>query len=256
MNTHEQETEPEETVQRLGLFLIRVYSRSFVVPHSCCSRVHSWFLISSPQIRGYLPRVRAAKRKSLVRPLIQGLHPYVPGEQPKIAHLIKLNTNENPYPPSPKVLSAVKGATDGRLRLYPNPTAQPLREALARFHRCAPENIIVGNGSDEILAMAVRAFVEPLSKANLAGPCSQRIGRSILSLPATRYNPVLAEIHGAQKRAVPLETDLGCRLTETSGRAVIGFSTRRSRSSRLRMHQPGAATPTASYPASVERRTE
>src|SRR5438067_4343468 len=94
----------------------------------------------------------------LVRPLVEGLHPYVPGEQPEIEGLIKLNTNENPYPPSPRVLQAVKAAADGRLRLYPNPTAQPLREKLAKLHRCQPENIIIGNDSDELLAMATRAF--------------------------------------------------------------------------------------------------
>src|SRR5580765_4406459 len=98
---------------------------------------------------------------SLIRASVRKLHGYVPGEQPKIKGLIKLNTNENPYSPSPKVLAAVKAATAGRLRLYPNPTAQPLREKLAKLHKCAPENIIVGNGSDELLAMAVRAFVEP-----------------------------------------------------------------------------------------------
>src|SRR5438046_10149725 len=99
--------------------------------------------------------------KNLIRPSIRTLHAYVPGEQPKIKGLIKLNTNENPYPPPHTVLNAVKAAVDGRLRLYPNPTAQPLRERLAKFHRCTPENIIVGNGSDELLALATRAFVEP-----------------------------------------------------------------------------------------------
>src|SRR5262245_44241284 len=99
--------------------------------------------------------------KLLVRPLVRRLHAYVPGEQPKIKRLIKLNTNENPYSPSPKVLAAITAATDGRLRLYPNPTAERLREKLAKFHECAPENIIVGNGSDELLALATRAFVEP-----------------------------------------------------------------------------------------------
>src|SRR3974390_1038613 len=99
--------------------------------------------------------------RALVRSLVQGLIPYAPGEQPRIKGLIKLNTNENPYPPSPRVLRAVKAAVDGRLRLYPNPTAQRLREQLAKLHRCKPENIIIGNGSDEVLAMAVRAFVEP-----------------------------------------------------------------------------------------------
>src|SRR3974377_999768 len=97
----------------------------------------------------------------LVRPRITRLHPYVPGEQPKIKGLIKLNTNENPYRPSPKVLAVTKAARDTRLRLYPNPTAQPLRERLARLHGCRPENIIVGNGSDELLGIAARLFVGP-----------------------------------------------------------------------------------------------
>src|ERR1041384_8688738 len=97
----------------------------------------------------------------LVSHLLRKLHPYVPGEQPKIAGLIKRNTNENPYPPSPGVLRAIKEAVDERLRLYPNPTAQPLRERLAALHGFHAENVIVGNGSDELLAMAVRAFVEP-----------------------------------------------------------------------------------------------
>src|SRR3979409_1278659 len=104
------------------------------------------------------------KPPSRIRPLVEGLQAYVPGEQPRIPGLIKLNTNENPYPPSPKVLRAVKAAVDGRLRLYPNPTAQALRERLAKLHRCRPENIIVGNGSDELFAMVVRCFAEARSQ--------------------------------------------------------------------------------------------
>src|SRR5271155_1151139 len=111
--------------------------------------------------------------KNLIRPLVHDLHTYVPGEQPKIKGLIKLNTNENPYPPSPRVLAAVKVAVDGRLRLYPNPTAQALREKLARLHGCAPENIIVGNGSDELLALAVRGFVEPKLNSKLPKAIAQ-----------------------------------------------------------------------------------
>src|SRR5580765_1796707 len=103
------------------------------------------------------------KTKNLIRSSIQKLHAYVPGEQPKIKGLIKLNTNENPYPPSPRVLRTVRAAVDGRLRLYPNPTAERLRQKLARLHRCQPENLIVGNGSDELLALAVRGFVEPVA---------------------------------------------------------------------------------------------
>src|SRR5580693_4606464 len=99
--------------------------------------------------------------KNLIRPLVHDLHAYVPGEQPRVKGLIKLNTNENPFPPSPKVLRAVKAAVDGRLRLYPNPTAEALREKLAALHDCRAANIIIGNGSDELLALATRAFVEP-----------------------------------------------------------------------------------------------
>ena len=93
-----------------------------------------------------------AKRKSpspaesLVRPLVRRLHGYVPGEQPKVRGLIKLNTNENPAPPSSKVLRAIQKAADDRLRLYPDPTAQPLREAIADLHGCKASNVIVGNG--------------------------------------------------------------------------------------------------------------
>jgi histidinol-phosphate aminotransferase len=141
------------------------------------------------------------KPASLIRPLVRRLHPYVPGEQPKIKGLIKLNTNENPYPPAPRVLDAIRKATDGRLRLYPNPTAQALRECLARLHGCAAENIIIGNGSDELLALAVRAFVEP------AGPASCSRSTVQFFTPSYSLYPVLAEIHGALKRAVPLARD-------------------------------------------------
>ncbi len=148
----------------------------------------------------------APKPKQLIRPLVHSLHAYVPGEQPKIRGLIKLNTNENPYPPSPKVLAATKAAVDGRLRLYPNPTAQALRERLARLHGCGPENIIIGNGSDELLALAVRTFTEP------ATPASATTGRASGSTvqyfhPSYSLYPVLAEIHGATTHAVPLRTD-------------------------------------------------
>jgi histidinol-phosphate aminotransferase len=145
----------------------------------------------------------------LIRPLVRELHPYVYGEQPKIKGLIKLNTNENPYPPSPKVLAAVKAAVDGRLRLYPNPTAERLREKLAKLHGCHADNIIVGNGSDELLALATRAFVEPA-----AADVNRRKARALTSAATVQYftpsyslYPVLADIHGAARNAVPLKSD-------------------------------------------------
>src|SRR5262245_56496929 len=102
----------------------------------------------SKDLQGFGNSSAVKNPRSLIRPLVYDLHAYVPGEQPKIPGLIKLNTNENPYPPSPRVLRAVKAAVDGRLRLYPNPTAQALRERLAELHRCKAENVIIGNGSD------------------------------------------------------------------------------------------------------------
>jgi histidinol-phosphate aminotransferase len=149
------------------------------------------------------------KISQLIRPLVHALHAYVPGEQPKIKGLIKLNTNENPYPPSPRVLAAVRAAVDGRLRLYPNPTAQALREKLAKLHGCAPENIIVGNGSDEVLALAVRAFVEPRKGFHaIFGKQADRSKATVQYFtPSYSLYPVLADIHGAAKNAVPLKSD-------------------------------------------------
>jgi histidinol-phosphate aminotransferase len=139
------------------------------------------------------------------------LHAYVPGEQPKIKGLIKLNTNENPYPPAPAVRATIKSAVDGRLRLYPSPTSQTLRERLAKLHQCTPENIIIGNGSDELLALATRTFVEPEASC-----VPIRGGKAALSkatvqcfTPSYSLYPVLAAIHGARINAVPLAPDFG-----------------------------------------------
>lgn len=145
-----------------------------------------------------------------IRGIVRDLHAYVPGEQPKVRGLIKLNTNENPYPPSPKVLESVRAAVDGRLRLYPNPTAERLREKLAGLHGCAVENVIVGNGSDELLAMAVRCFVEP--RADRAGSGAKASGarsRETVQYFSPSYSlyPVLADMHGAHRNAVPLRDD-------------------------------------------------
>ena len=144
----------------------------------------------------------------LVRPLVRKLHAYVPGEQPKVKGLIKLNTNENPYPPSPKVLSAMQAAIDGRMRLYPNPSAQLLREQLAALHQCSPDQIIIGNGSDELLALGVRAFVEPAANGDSASSESSK-SRVQYFGPSYSLYPVLAETHGATPYSVPLLEDFG-----------------------------------------------
>jgi len=130
-----------------------------------------------------------------IRKHVQQLHAYEPGEQPNGCGLVKLNTNENPCPPSPKVLESVRAAVDDRLRLYPNPTAQGLRETLAKFHGVSPGNVIAGNGSDELLALATRAFVEP--------------GKDAIQyfMPSYSLYPVLANIHNATRNEVALNDD-------------------------------------------------
>ena len=90
--------------------------------------------------------------------LARRLTPYVPGEQRSGANIVKLNTNENPYPPSPAVLSAISQVSADDIRRYPDPDATALRESLATYHGLRPEQVFVGNGSDEILAMAFMAF--------------------------------------------------------------------------------------------------
>jgi len=146
--------------------------------------------------------MRKSSPEVLVRKLVQELSPYTPGEQPKINGMIKLNTNENPFPPSPKVLRATRTAVDERLRLYPNPTADALRQKLARLHRCGTQNIIVGNGSDELLAMAVRCFVEPGGRWRDASKASVQY-----FTPSYSLYPVLADAHGAARNPVVLNPD-------------------------------------------------
>jgi histidinol-phosphate aminotransferase len=110
----------------------------------------------------------------------------------------------------------VKAAADGRLRLYPNPTAERLRVKLAKLHRCSPDNIIVGNGSDELLALAVRCFVEPVAAFVRTRPTERKSAalsraqsRQTIQYfhPSYSLYPVLADIHGAAKNPVPLKPD-------------------------------------------------
>ena len=95
------------------------------------------------------------------RPHIARMAGYVPGEQPREGGFLKLNTNENPYPPSPRVAEAIAAALDGRLRLYPDPVGAAFRKAAARLHGVDPEMILAGNGSDDLLTIITRAFVGP-----------------------------------------------------------------------------------------------
>ncbi|MCX7628398.1 MAG: histidinol-phosphate transaminase [Methylophilaceae bacterium] len=93
-------------------------------------------------------------------PVVHGLIPYVPGEQPKLTSLVKLNTNENPYGPSPKVLAALQAEIGDTLRLYPDPDSSRLRQVIAGRFGLQPANVFVGNGSDEVLAHAFQALLK------------------------------------------------------------------------------------------------
>ncbi|PTM96348.1 histidinol-phosphate transaminase [Mycoplana dimorpha] len=93
-------------------------------------------------------------------PVVATLKPYVAGEQPRIANLVKLNTNENPYGPSPKAIAAMQAAVADSLKLYPDPSALHLREAIAKTYGVAPDEVFVGNGSDEVLAHAFAALLK------------------------------------------------------------------------------------------------
>lgn len=129
---------------------------------------------------------------SYARTNIEQMHGYVPGEQPKVAGLIKLNTNENPYPPSPKVFEALQAAVDDRLRLYPDPQSFGLRQKLGKRFGFDPAQILIGNGCDDILNLCLRAFVGEGEKL-------------AYFWPSYSLYPVLANIQGAQKVELPLD---------------------------------------------------
>ncbi len=98
--------------------------------------------------------------QSFWSPVVRDLVPYTPGEQPNIAGLIKLNTNENPYPPSPAAVRAIADTAQDGLQLYPDPQATSLRQAIAEYHGIDAAQVFPGNGSDEVLAHAFFAFFQ------------------------------------------------------------------------------------------------
>ena len=127
-----------------------------------------------------------------LNPNIERMSAYVPGEQPRDKAYVKLNTNENPYPPAPSVVDAMNGGEVEDLRLYSDPTAKGLKERLANLYGLKPENIFVGNGSDEVLYFLFRAY-----------------GHSGAAFPDISYGfySVFAELCGIQATVIPLEAD-------------------------------------------------
>jgi histidinol-phosphate aminotransferase len=139
-------------------------------------------------------------------PLVHGLTPYVPGEQPKLAGLVKLNTNENPYPPSPRAAAAMRreiGDDGASLRLYPDPNADSLKQAVAEyfadFGLSAARVFVSGNGSDEILAHVFLALLKH--------------DRPVL-LPDISYSfyPVYCKLYGIETRTIPLDEHFAIRV--------------------------------------------
>jgi histidinol-phosphate aminotransferase len=137
---------------------------------------------------------------SLALPHVTRLHAYTPGLQPTEKGWVKLNTNECPYPPSPRVAEAIRAetGTDGAsLRLYPNPTSQPLRRVVARLHGLTEAQVCIGNGSDDILNLLIRAFVSNDSA----------LGNTV---PSYSLYPVLVEIQDG--KVSPIEFDRSMKL--------------------------------------------
>jgi len=132
---------------------------------------------------------------------VHALSPYVPGEQPKLTNLVKLNTNENPFPPSPKVFAAMQDQLNQALRLYPDPNATKLRQSIATHAGLTLDQVFVGNGSDEVLAHTFQALLQQ---------------DEALLFPDISYSfyPVYCGLYGIEKREVPLAKDLSINVAD------------------------------------------
>lgn len=137
--------------------------------------------------------------KSLIRKNVREMDAYTPGEQPRVNGLIKLNTNENPYPPSPRVARVLRELLAERLRLYPDPVSLKLRQRIAAIHGCKISQVFAGNGSDEVLALCTRAFVEDDGSVGYFNP-------------SYSLYPVLADIRNVKKKPVELGPEFEWRM--------------------------------------------
>jgi len=134
-------------------------------------------------------------------PFVRDLVPYVPGEQPKLTKLVKLNTNENPYGPSPKAIEAMRAEVNDNLRLYPDPNSDLLKQAVARYYGVESNRVFLGNGSDEVLAHAYNAFFKHDKP---------------LLFPDISYSfyPVYCGLYGVEFEVVPLDEQFQIRIED------------------------------------------
>jgi histidinol-phosphate aminotransferase len=134
-------------------------------------------------------------------PFVKDLVPYVPGEQPKLAKLVKLNTNENPYGPSPKAIAAMQAEVNDNLRLYPDPNSDRLKQAVADYYGVQTAQVFVGNGSDEVLAHAFHGLFQH--------------GQPLL-FPDISYSfyPVYCRLYGIANEQVPLDEQFQIRVED------------------------------------------
>ncbi|ANJ66172.1 histidinol-phosphate transaminase [Halothiobacillus diazotrophicus] len=148
--------------------------------------------------------------QSFWSPIVHELTPYVPGEQPKGMGLVKLNTNENPYGPSPKVLAAISSVLNDTLRLYPDPTASELRQTIAEYYALSPNQVFVGNGSDEVLAFVFQSLLAH--------------GRPVL-FPDISYSfyPVYCQLYGIEYRAIPIDDQMAIVPKDYFGAEATGI---------------------------------
>lgn len=160
--------------------------------------------------------------------LVRNITPYVPGEQPKDRRFIKLNTNENPYPASPRVMEAIHSVTALEARLYPDPRVAELRRTIAACHNLAIDQVFVGNGSDEVLAMMFPAFFDPADT---------------IAFPDITYSfyPVYAALYRIPYVAVPLQEDF-----------TIGFDSFPEKLKALLLANPNAPTGIGISSAEIE----
>lgn len=151
-------------------------------------------------------------KRSLIARHVAAMDGYTPGEQPKCPDIIKLNTNENPYPPTPKLADALASFDYSSLRKYPDPTAVSLRKRIAEIHGCSIEQVFAGNGSDEVLALATRAFVDDGGEV----ACFD---------PTYSLYPVLAEIRNVKCATVPLGDDFSWKMPPAALESQLFFLT-------------------------------